>query len=212
MENKIVQKSEDFVRQLFKEKLSKDFLFHDLSHTRSVEYFSRLLGQQNDNCSPDDLEILAIAAWFHDTGYTQLYTGHEAASSRIAKDFLAKQNYPKEKIKAVEECIEATRTNYVPKNKLQEIIKDADLSNLGTDTFYDLSIKLRHEWDVLCNTQYTDIEWLENNLRFLNNHQYFTKAAKILWKEGKKKNLKKMKDYIKAVKKTGGKEKTDKEQ
>ena len=203
MENQIVQKSEFFVRQLFKEKLSKDFLFHDIDHTESVQYFSNLLGQRDGDCSSDELEILAIAAWFHDAGYTELYTGHEAASSRIAKDFLENQSYPKEKIKVVEECIEATRTGYNPKNKLQRIIKDADLNNLGMDSFYDLSIKLRHEWDVLCNTQYTEIEWLENNLRFLNNHQYYTKEAISLWQKGKQENLKRIKDLIKATKKNG---------
>lgn len=200
MENQIVQKTENYVRQLFKEKLSDDFRFHTLEHTETVLHFSKYLGEKS-NSTAEELEILVIAAWFHDAGYTEIYTGHEAASNRIAKAFLSRQNYPQDKIKAVEACIDATRTSYTPQNKLQKILKDADLNNLGMDTFYELSIKLRHEWDILCNTQYTDLEWLENNLSFLNDHQFYTAAAKEMWNEGKEKNLEKMNELIKQLKK-----------
>ena len=199
MQNQIVQKSESYIKELFKKKLSGDFRFHDLAHTESVKQYSRIIGQQQ-NLSADELEILELAAWFHDAGYTELYTGHEEASNRIAEAFLKKHNYPAEKIKSVVHCIDATRASYVPQTKLQKILKDADLSNLGMETFYDLSIKLRHEWDVICKTQYTDLEWMENNFSFLNNHEFFTEEAQRMWGKGKKRNLKKMKALIKMAK------------
>lgn len=199
MQSQIVQQSKHYVQQLLTEKLSADFLFHDLVHTESVQEYSRLIGQQQ-NLSPDDLEILDLAAWFHDTGYTEVYLGHEKVSCRIAKDFLKKHNYPAEKIDSVTACIDATHPEYVPKNHLQEIIKDADLSNLGMESFYDLNTKLRHEWAILCDNKYSDIEWLENNLAFLDNHKFFTSEAKSMWKSGKKKNVKMMKKLVKMAK------------
>lgn len=197
MQNDIVQKSETFVRQLFEEKLSSDFRFHDLAHTESVVKYAIEIAQQKE-LSEKDLEILKVAAWFHDSGYTERYVGHEFASCRIAKSFLKAEQYPE--VDAVVNCIEATQAEYVPQNKLQEVLKDSDLNNLGFDSFYDLSLKLRHEWDVLCNTQYSDLDWLENNFNFLTNHKYYTKQARRMWKDGKKENLKKMKTLIKMAK------------
>ncbi len=207
MQAHIVSKSENFIKQLFKEKLSADFLFHDLAHTQSVQKFSAQIGRAQ-NLSEEDLEILDIAAWFHDAGYTEIYSGHENASNTIARSFLEENNYPTEKINLVIECIDATRTGYIPKTTLQKIIKDADLNNLGMESFYDLSSKLRHEWEVICESKYTDLEWLENNLNFLNNHKFSTPEAKGLWKEGKKRNVKKMKTLIKMSKEKSSKQKS----
>ncbi len=199
MQRQIVQKSENFIQQLFKEKLSDDYWFHDLAHTESVREFAVQIGEEQE-LPEDELEILAIAAWFHDAGYTMLYTGHETASNQIAKSFLEKENYPEEKIELILECIDATRTINEPNTHLQKILKDADLSNLGMSTCYPLSIKLRHEWDVICGNQYTDIEWLENNLEFLGKHQFYTKEAQRMWNEGKKRNVKLMRDLLKIAK------------
>ncbi len=207
MQNQIIQKSALFIKQLFKEKLSADFLFHNLAHTESVVHFSTLIGTQQ-NLSVDDLEVLNLAAWFHDTGYTELYQGHEDGSCRIARSFLEKQDYPEHKIKKVIECIDATRTSYLPKTKLQKIIKDADLSNLGMEACVDLSYKLRHEWEVICGNSFSDTEWLQNNLIFFNEHKFFTPEAKEMWKDGKKKNLKRMKALIKLAKEKEAREKT----
>lgn len=207
MRNDIVQKSEAFIRQLFDEKLTDDFRFHDLAHTESVVKYTAEIGNKKE-VSEEGLEILLVAAWFHDSGYTERYAGHEFASCRIAKNFLEEHQYPESKINNVINCIEATQPDYVPQNELQEILKDADLNNLGLDSFYDLSIKLRHEWDVLCDTRYSDLEWLENNFNFLSNHKYYTKQARKMFKDGKKENLKKMKTLIKMAKENIVKEKT----
>jgi len=198
MRSQIIQQSKKYVQELLEEKLSDDFLFHDLAHTISVREFSVLIGQQK-NLSDEDLEILEIAAWFHDTGYTECYDGHEYASCRIAQYFLNQRNYPQEKIDFVTACIDATRTNHDPETLLQEIIKDADLNNLGMESCYDLSIKLRHEWDVLRGDQYSDLVWLENNIAFLKQHRFYTDEANEMWKEGKAENLKKMEALAKVA-------------
>lgn len=199
MQNQIIQKSEAFVQQLFNEKLTVDHVFHDIEHTNSVRHYALLIGKEQ---SLDDstLEILDLAALFHDTGYTEAYAGHEAISIRIAEDFLKSINYNTDKIEQIKDCIEATIPSFIPTNNLQSIIKDADLSNLGMETFGALSRKLRHEWKTLCNEDYTDIEWLENNLRFLKAHKFYTQEAKEMWNQKKKQNIKQTKASIKMAK------------
>ena len=44
------------------------------------------------------MEPIIIAAWFHDTGHSEIYQGHESVSKRLAEGFLRIEGYPKDKI------------------------------------------------------------------------------------------------------------------
>ena len=83
----------DFIFNLFKTKLPKVVVYHNFSHT------SHVVNTVTDIClsesvDSDDQEILELAAWFHDTGYTRGFERHEEESVKIAKEFLQKHNYP----------------------------------------------------------------------------------------------------------------------
>jgi hypothetical protein len=64
-----------------------------------------------------------------------------------------------------------------PKNKIEEIICDADLFHLGEENFKEKGNLLRTEWENLNRKSLTDIEWLKENAEFLGNHKYFTDYA-----------------------------------
>ena len=104
----IIEKTEKYVSDLLNEKLTENHLFHNLQHTiEMVEAAEEIAG--HSDVSKEDLEILLIAAWFHDTGHTQTYDGHEEASCRIASDFLKKESYPEEKINQIIQLILTTK-------------------------------------------------------------------------------------------------------
>ena len=189
MDYKVIQETEKFVRKLFDAELSKDFVFHDLEHTLSVLEHSQFLGK-NSNLNNTDLEILALAALFHDTGYIKRYKGHEKESIKIAKSFLSNLNYPREKLNLVLKCITATEWGATHENLLEAIIKDADLANTGGEDFLHKGEMLRKEWEVLCNEYYSDQEWLIIELNFLTEHQFLSKAAQKHYTSGKEKNIK----------------------
>jgi predicted metal-dependent HD superfamily phosphohydrolase len=196
MVNQIIRRAAEYVEQLFKEKLHEDFRFHDAAHTASVRRYARMLGELQ-NLSEQELEIIDLAALFHDTGYTEIYTGHEEVSISIAETFLSKEGYAPAKIKQIGQCIKATKTGMHPQDNLSMVLKDADLSNLGMKTFFEHSNDLRFEWEVLCDSKYSEIEWLESNYKFLSEHRFYTAEARSLWGKRKKKNLKKMRKLIK---------------
>ncbi|MEL6863064.1 MAG: Pycsar system effector family protein [Bacteroidota bacterium] len=200
MKPSIVDNCRQFITQLFADQLSKDFRYHDLNHTLSVYKYSQQFGQDL-KCTEEELELLALAALLHDSGYTRVYEGHEAAGQDIAREWLDQQNYPPAKVETICRLIAATIPNKKPRNKLQEIIKDADLSNVGSDHFFESGEKLRHEWSTLLEQHYDDLEWRVNTLVFLNNHRYYTAPAKSLFGAQKKSNLKKLKKLIKKEKK-----------
>ena len=172
MKKEIKAEAEKYVRRLLK-KLPSHLTYHNLNHTiQVVDSVTKICG--NYHLSDDEKEVLILAAWFHDSGFIKTYKGHEKESKQIATTFLKAQNYPKEKIKMVVKCIDATKINYQPKNVLEKIIRDADLYHLATADYFQLLDALKKEWEFVFKTKITDEIWYVRNLNFLTNHRYHT--------------------------------------
>lgn len=200
MTKTILKHSEAYVRTLLTEKLTSDHRYHDLWHTLTVRDACLALAD-TIQLDPAERETLELAALFHDTGFTVTYEGHEAASSQLARDFLAKEGYPADRIAAVIDCIEATTPSQAPTHRLQEIIKDADLSNLGRTDYLATLDKLRHEWRIFRDEDYPDGEWYRLNHQFLKNHVYFTVAARERYDTARKQNQRFLKEMAKTQEK-----------
>ena len=148
------------------------------------------VGHKLKQIAEEDIEILEVATLFHDIGYLSGYFDHEDRSKQIAAEFLKKQAYPSEKIAKVEQLIEATKADYEPQTKLEEIIKDADLYNLASPDYELYAQKLRLEWEHYLNNDSSDKKWFKENQQFLKNHDYYTEAANEIFSDQKKKNYK----------------------
>lgn len=196
MLNEIIKNSEDYVFALLREKSKPEKYYHNLSHTLDVIKYSQLIGS-SENLSEEDLEILNIAAAFHDLGYIFIDEGHEEKSAAMAHEFLKSQNYPEEKINKIKECILATKVPQKPKNLLEEILCDADLNHIGSKNFFEKNdlylaeIESKHEANI------STISWLSSTLKFITDHKYFTQYAKDNFEEQKEKNIKKLKKQLK---------------
>lgn len=184
-ENKnITQAASEYIYDLMKDKLPGIYVYHNYKHTSEVVDAVKKIANKSD-LSDEDLEIVSIAGWFHDSGFTKQYENHEDASIEIAKNFLKENNYPEEKIEKVVNCINATRFPQDPKNILEEIICDADLFHLGTKDYDDKSDLLRVEWEKTGNKEYSQLDWIKINIDFLLSHKYYTKYAKKNLEENK---------------------------
>ena len=189
MENHLTKKAEQYVTALLKEGLTDDHQYHDLQHTMYVRDASLTLGRKYQ-LSEDDLEMLEIAALFHDTGFTKRYENHEEQSIEIATDFLSREGFPSEKINLVTGLIDATKVGNLPKTLMQKVLKDADFNTFG-NTYLQNSLALRHEWEVFLGTKMTDDEWLKNNMEFWGSHEFFTGEAQAMFGREKRQALKK---------------------
>src|SRR5215471_7325016 len=103
-----VQAAENYVTDMLSKKLDKNFQFHNLSHTTDVVkaagYLCTASGMDEYN-----QKIVLIAAWFHDTGYTQQIEGHESSGASLAENFLKEYEISEEDVQTVKSCILATR-------------------------------------------------------------------------------------------------------
>jgi len=185
----LIEQSEDFVSNLLKDKLSNLYSYHNFNHTLTVVNAVKELCKKED-IDGNEKEMLLVAAWFHDTGYTVGYEKHEEESVKIATKFLKEKGQSDEFIAKVSSLILATIKEYVPKTHLEKIIKDADYAHLVGSQYETTCELLRLELKNAHNVSFSNTEWAKENLNFLlNKHRFYTDYALKKWQPLKEKNL-----------------------
>jgi predicted metal-dependent HD superfamily phosphohydrolase len=187
----LLNKASEFASKTIIEKLPKGMVYHNLEHTLEVVEAANEIGKHS-GLSESDMEILLLAAWFHDIGIPNSYNNHEEKSAAIAKDFLEKNNYPADKISKVTDLILITKMPQNPKNLIEEVICDADISHIGKKGFNTRSQLLRAEWEALKNKKISNLEWLKNNIEFVAGNRFHTKYARENYEDQRSKNLAKL--------------------
>jgi len=188
MEN-LLQNAEKYVVQLLTNELDNTYVYHNLAHTQLVVENIKELNEAGE-LEDEFKEILLLAAWFHDVGYTISKENHEEKAIGILKQFLDKEQASSRIFDEVSKLILATRIDVEPKNELEKIIRDADCGHVGQEDFIDRSELLRKEWELTGDKKITDKEWFDANIQFLTAvHRFYTAYALKEWGIRKAKNL-----------------------
>lgn len=195
----MLEKVEAYAEHILKEELAENLTYHNYKHTKGVVKAAKKIGE-GSGLNEEQMEMLLIAAWFHDTGFKSKYQGHEEESKKIAEEFLTQHNYPKDRIKKVKALIEATRMPQRPHDVSEQALCDADSAHFAKDSYFKKAEGLRKEWEVYLGEGLTDIEWHEMNLRFLETHRYFTPYARKELGPGKEENIKRQRKLLKSLK------------
>ncbi|MGK7389922.1 MAG: Pycsar system effector family protein [Candidatus Cyclobacteriaceae bacterium M2_1C_046] len=206
----VIAEAEEFINQLFKEKLPKRCLFHNYKHTTDVVDSIRDLTEKSD-ITDKDKEKLILAAWFHDSGMTENYFGHEKSGAKIAEDYLKKYNYPDADIDEIKKLIISTDLKAKPKNYLEELMHDADLSHIGKKGFFRKGELLRVETEHFTKKTYSELEWQKKQYEFLINNDFITQPAKEEYEKRRAKNIKKQRNNIHKARKVTTRKKTGKD-
>lgn len=191
----LVQKASFFIENLFKDKLSLAFLYHNYKHTQEVVANAEILANA-DNLNEEEKEILLVACWFHDSGYTEDIMLHEEKSCEIAAEFLKAEGVNDDFIRRVKELIMSTKVCCKPDNRIENIIRDADSSHLASEDYFTYSDNLRKEWEQTLGKNFSKKKWNLDNLRFFRFHQFNTNYAKQNWNPIKEKNLQKIENML----------------
>ncbi|MBD1260451.1 HD domain-containing protein [Maribacter polysiphoniae] len=202
----IIEKTKSFVTGLLTSKLDPNYLYHNLTHTRRVVKSTKEI-LDSLNLEDKEAEPLILAAWLHDTGYTEGGEDHEEKSVAIAGEFLEKQGYDKEVTQEIGSLILATKRDHIPTNLKEEIIRDADASHFAQNSYMETCELLREELALLGIAKYSQKNWIKTNIMLLGNeHGYYTDYAKEHWQPGKDKNLKRLNKEYKSIKTIAKKE------
>jgi len=186
--NSLIQETEQFVIDLLSEKLDKNFIYHNIAHTqRVVEKSLELI--EGENFSEEQIQVLTLAGWFHDVGYTVNPENHEEESIKIATDFLQSKEASEDVIDEVSKLITSTKMGIKPVTELEKVLRDADCSHVGSKNYSDFNQLLRKERELVCDKKIKTVEWDDSNLEFLTKHRFYTSKASKLWEKQKSKNI-----------------------
>lgn len=166
----------DFVINLLKTKIPDNYYYHNYEHTLYVVDIAIEIGK-HEHCTQDELGLLAAAALWHDTGYINIYKGHEEESCILARRYLARYGYTTSDIDRICGMIRATKIPQSTHNKLEAIIADADVEYLGTENAAAMANNLFKELNAL-NPLLTKDVWNKTEIDFLTTHHYFTAYCK----------------------------------
>jgi HD superfamily phosphodiesterase len=189
------EKVEKFILGKLKKELPKNLTYHSLGHIKDVYSAAKNLAKL-EKVTGEDLTLLLTAVLFHDSGFLKQQKEHERVGCEIAREYLPEYGYTNAQIDVICGMIMATKIPQDPHTKLEQIICDADLDYLGRDDFFDIGNKLCDElfmYGIISNEN----EWNKLQVKFIEQHHFFTASSKKLRKEKKAENLAVIKSKLK---------------
>ena len=183
----LLKDTENFVQAFFAENVPDKFVFHDFEHTVQTVAAARIIGE-GFQLDEEQITLLQLATWFHDTGYSQGPENHEERSCNNADRFL-RGKLSDANLEIVLGCIRATKVPQQPATALEQIICDADLSHLGMDIYWDRTGKLRQEFVLTRGQIMSEQEWVDFELNFMLTHEYHTVVAQEMFNKRKAKHI-----------------------
>lgn len=195
----ITQEAAEFVFELFKDKLSPLYYYHNFNHSLRVVNAIKELSA-HEELSENQQTALLLAGWFHDTGYINGEAGHEERSIEWMEKFLSQHEINTEIVTLSKSLILITEYTKVPKTIPEFIIRDADSSHFAVDSYLSICELLREEWKLSAKKEFTDLGWAMENLKVLTQgHQYYTDYAKENWQLQKDINVALINERIKTI-------------
>jgi len=195
IDDTIVAEARIYVSHLLDHKLSKNCLFHTKKHTLEVLRNTEIIAEYS-NLKEDDINILRVAALFHDVGYINTYENHEDESAVYAAEFLDSKNVESSVIKQVTDSIMATKMPQNPRNELSRILCDADLMNMTFDDYMEQIDLMRQEWEKIGKARLNTHEFHLNSLKFFKAHQYHSEYGKKVLQPKKEQTELKIKEQV----------------
>ncbi|MGZ2369814.1 Pycsar system effector family protein [Ancylomarina sp. YFZ004] len=192
----IIEQAKTFVIDFFEKNHKPIYTYHNIDHTENVvKQATKIAGILE--FSEEDLEIVVLAAWFHDTGYFKGFIKHEIISGEIAEKFLKEHDYTIERINRVICAIQNTKIPYTSCDcPISMVLCDADLQHLASKNFMKSSDNLREERSALLNHEFSTKTYWEETLNFLKRHTYRTDYGKKVLAKKKELNIQKVTEKV----------------
>ena len=178
-----LKKAYKFAEEFMQDHTNREY--HNFRHAKDVAH-SALRLSDGENVGYQKRFELITAALLHDLIVEPYKKDNEERSAEIAKEFLYKTGYSSKEVKNITKLILATKVPTNPSSKMEKIICDADVDNLGRGDFFERGEEVRKELNL------PQEGWYQTQIDFLKNHKYYTKTAKKLRNEGLQNNIKKL--------------------
>lgn len=185
----IVRLAGQHVYELFR-KANGDpsLVYHGFKRSRELVRDSKEIAK-GSKLNGADGQVLLLSAWFHDAGYAAGNGGSREKSIEIAREFLARQGQPDNLVDAVADCLKAEADGEPRESPARDVLHDALLAPVAGKSYVEEAELLRLEEERRTGTRYSDVEWTQSRIEYLQQHPYRTRWAQIEYDRGRAKNL-----------------------
>ncbi len=181
-----------------KRDLPNDLYYHNYDHTLDV-IEEVLCYAKGDNLNDREIELLVVAAAYHDAGFLSQRRDNEDLGAKMAEEAMSiAGGYSVEEVDLVKTMILDTKMQVaeggfkqIPTTRLSGYLLDADVSNLGRKDFFDKGKLVLKELNLPSAEMF-----LEHSLNLLEAHQWHTGPANRLREEQKQENIKSLRALI----------------
>lgn len=129
--------------------------------------------------------LLQVSALFHDMGYLEDYANHEVRGAKMLREVKKDLDFSDGEIDFIAELILKTDISKRPKNLMQSILRDADVSYLGRQDAPLWGNLLMREYINLGKVK-SEFEFAELEKKFLKKHRFNTLYGQITFGPGKR--------------------------
>ena len=168
---------EEMVIKLFDDEASPNLYFHNSGLVKNICNQVEILSSA-ERLSDEEFINLKLASVFLLSGYIYDYDKPMEESTRLVEEILPAYGFERENVTAVSRIIKNLHSNN-PESLSDKILHDARYDYLGRVDFIFLTDKLLRE-----STEYGShpgrATWVDNQLRLLNEHDFYTASARIM--------------------------------
>tara|TARA_Y100000385_G_C12919955_1_gene562098 strand:+ start:33 stop:689 length:657 start_codon:yes stop_codon:yes gene_type:complete len=181
-----------------KRELDAKLVYHSYFHTVDVIDQAIKLGSNAQLCERD-LEIITVAALFHDAGFLKQHHDNEPIGARMAETSMrVVGDYSDAEIDLVTQMILDTKLimqgcAQISNTRLSPYLLDADLSNLGRTIFWRQTAAVAAEIGIDFD------KFMPNTRGLMERHDWQSDAGRKVYGEQKEKNLKELELAISAL-------------
>lgn len=164
---------------LLQSSLPGNLLYHTYEHTVDV-LKATLNYATEDRVSAREMDLLAIAAVYHDSGFLdQAHDNESFGAERAASAMRRIGSYTDDQISLVKTLILDTIVKItpngprqIPSTGLSKYLLDGDMSNLGREDFFEKGTLLQRELGIS-----EERDFLKNSLEVMAAHQWHSAPA-----------------------------------
>ena len=181
-----------------KRELDTKLVYHCYFHTIDVIDQAITLGSNAQLCERD-LEIITVAALFHDAGFLKQHHDNEPIGAAMAESAMrVVGDYSKSEIALVSQMILDTKLithqcAQLSNTRLSPYLLDADLSNLGRPIFWRQTEAVATEIGINFD------KFMPVTRDLMERHNWQSDSARKLYGEQKEKNVKELELAISAL-------------
>ena len=156
--------------------LPSNLTYNNLQHTLDVQRYVEAIGKY-EGITEEEMLLLKTSAILHDIGYIWDYDNHTHLSVDFAGQILPKYKYSEHHIKVIMDLIKVTSRPYKPRNKMEEIICDADQSYLLKKNANEYILSKFGQYKHHSRIK-SERNWFKGELENLANPTFYTKSVR----------------------------------